>query len=866
MHHSILKTPPAPRFASFFNALSRGNSVRRWVVRSARGKIDWHDKGRARSARPTHWFPFVRGRTDSAEFLYISAMLLTLSVVTTGSGQGAAGTAPTAPVADEVPISLSVFEVTTTKDIGYQSMHAASATRTNALIADTPMNIAVYNQQFLEDINASLTNDVMDYVPGVVALNEDGGYLSRGSNSVGANYLNGFAQTTGYGSESVANIERIEVIRGPDAILYGSGAYGGSFNRVTKRPKPVQETNVRTTVGGVRGHASVTTSFDNTGPVPIGNGKRFQYRLSAVWDDSTTYFGGSYREKALGPTVTWNVAPNTKLTVMYLRGWQQRQAHGQTPVVGGNVEGIIVGNGTLQRFGKRNQRYTIPEDFRRNLRQVSGYDLTHAFTPALQFRSEFQYEVRDQQNTETVIDQQAMTILADAALMPRYWRDQPRLTRNYKARNELYWNVKTGPVHHRLLAGQSLTEQYDRTQQSNTVGNWGGIPANNPALTDNGRHANSGATRGVAWNFFPTLTLAQFIANPRAAGYNTNLILPINVINPADSPAVPPVAQRSPVYLASDAKTVVQAMDYFINDHFSMANERLFFVLGVRQSQTTRSSTNFVSGTFPFMTYAAAPTRTEVVNKATTGSGGAVWHLNARKTLSLYVSAQNGFTPVFNLQADGSPLKPQTSFQKEVGIKFSLLEGRLQGVIDGYHNQLHNVVVADPSNPGYFLQQDGVINEGLEFTLNTRLTDNWSSFGGFAYIQAADPRTKLAQYMQPKHSGTLFNRYAFSKGPLKGFSVSLGTIYSGSRDIQISTSGRTAITAGGGQPIWHPPAYWRVDAIAGYRFKAGKILYDVTFKAKNLTDNVNMFLGGSQNYRYLNWPGREYQGTLGAKF
>ncbi len=768
--------------------------------------------------------------------------------------------------ADEQPVTMSVFEVSTDKDLGYQSLQAATATRTNALIADTPMNIAVYNQKFLEDINASLTNDVMDYVPGVFVLNEDGGYFARGSSSVGANYLNGFPQTTGYGSESVANIERIEVIRGPDAILYGSGAYGGSFNRVSKRPKTTQETSIRNTVGGVRGHASLTTSLDNTGPVPFVGGKRLLYRMSAVWDDSTTYFGNSYREKALSPSLTWNLARDTKLTLMYQYGWQKQQSRNQTPIVGGNPDGILVGNGTFLRFGDRDQRLTVPDDFRLNKREVSGYDFTHAFTPNLQFRSEFQHEVRDQLNTETIIDQQAMTILADAALLPRYWRDQPRLTRTYKARNELYWDVKTGPVHHRLLAGHSFTAQYDRTTNSTTVGNWGGIPATNPSLTDNGRHANSGLNRGVAWNYHPTVTLAQFMANPRALGFNTNLLLPINIFSPADSPPTPPVSQRTPVYLANDTKNVVKSMDVFINDHFSLANERLFFMAGVRHSRTARDNTNFTTGTFPFLTYAANPLRNQAVNKATTGSGGAVWHLNARKTYSLYVSAQTGFSPTFNIQADGSGLKPQTSFQKEVGLKFNLMDGRLQGVANWYHNQLHNVVASDPSHPGFFLQEDGRINEGVEFNLNTRITDSWSSFGGYAYIQAENPKNGLAQYMQPKHSGTLFNRYAFSTGFLKGFSVSLGSIYVGTRDIQISTSGRTAVSNGGGQPVWHPPAYWRFDGIVGYRFKATKMLYDVTFKVKNIANEVDGFMGGTQNYRYKAWPGRELQGTVGVKF
>ena len=44
------------------------------------------------------------------------------------------------------------------------------------------------------------------------------------------------------------------------------------------------------------------------------------------------------------------------------------------------------------------------------------------------------------------------------------------------------------------------------------------------------------------------------------------------------------------------------------------------------------------------------------------------------------------------------------------------------------------------------------------------------------------------------------------------------------------------------------------------------MLYDVTFKVKNALNEVDGFMGGTQNYRYKAWPGREYQGTVGVKF
>ncbi|MEI8259583.1 MAG: hypothetical protein WCJ30_28290, partial [Deltaproteobacteria bacterium] len=64
-----------------------------------------------------------------------------------------------------------------------------------------------------------------------------------------------------------------------------------------------------------------------------------------------------------------------------------------------------------------------------------------------------------------------------------------------------------------------------------------------------------------------------------------------------------------------------------------------------------------------------------------TKSFGAVWHLNAAKTFSLYGNLNNSFDPEYRTQPDGSPLDPQVGKQKEVGLRFSLLRGRVSGLV-----------------------------------------------------------------------------------------------------------------------------------------------------------------------------------------
>jgi hypothetical protein len=79
---------------------------------------------------------------------------------------------------------------------------------------------------------------------------------------------------------------------------------------------------------------------------------------------------------------------------------------------------------------------------------------------------------------------------------------------------------------------------------------------------------------------------------------------------------------------------------------------------------------------------------------------------------------------------------------------------------------------------------------------------------GYANTDARNERTGVAKDLQPKHRFTAFNRYNFTTGALKGFSASLGTIYTGERPLTRSTIRNS--------PDWGPlPPWWRVDAIIG---------------------------------------------------
>lgn len=783
--------------------------------------------------------------------MYIRILLAAALTAPAASAQ----VAPAAkPPADSEAVQLSVFEVTTTKDIGYQSSNAAEVTRMDTPISDIPMNVTIFNQQFIDDILAKDTTDVLDYDAGIRKTSENDQFLARGFSSVSANSLNGFSQPAGFGSQSVANVERIEIIKGPAAVLYGQGGYGATVNRVTKKPLPTPRTMARAIYGS---NDSLRLSLDNTGPLPVLGGKRLLYRLNLEWEDTETYRGTESKRFNISPSLAWNITEKSQVVFEYLYDRHVRPGGWAYPMRAGDPNGIVTGDGAYLSFGDRDVNHTADDDIRQNTRQVASVDVRHAFTRDIQFRGQFQYSDRDQHQVEIQPDINALTILKDAVLMPRSWRDVPRGTENFRTRSELVAKLKTGPVHHRLLLGHAWDEQIDENKTSRSVKNYGGLAPGSAALEGDGRHAPT----GLVFNSFPTFTLAQFIANPKLAGFNPNLLLPVNVFDPANSPALPPPAQRAALWLDTWTHNKLANREFYFSDLMSLAGERVFWQIGARRTETSRATLNRMSGAFPFKVLNPNARKNFASADATTYSTGAVWHLMADKALSLYANLNSSFSPEFRTQLDGSPLDPEEGNQREAGLKFSLREGRLQGLVTYFDIRMENVTQADPLNPGYFVQLQGQRSTGWEANLNLRLTDSWTAFGGYAYIDARDERTGLSQSRQAEHSFTLFNRYLFQSGKLKGAFASLGSIYVGERLSDRTNTNRR-------EPTWVAPSFWRFDAIVGYKLPAAegrRVRYEFALKVKNVLDKKNMFFVITPD-RWTADPGREWDLTLTARF
>src|SRR5215204_3057642 len=136
----------------------------------------------------------------------------------------------------EEPVVLSIFQVTGDKDEGYRSTQTTSGSRTLSNLRDTPTSISVLNRELLDDLMATKLSEALYFsITGEISDNtertsED--FIFRGV-STNIKLRNGI---TWWGATSDSyNIERAEILRGPQAFLYGEGKASGVMNQQTKQ-------------------------------------------------------------------------------------------------------------------------------------------------------------------------------------------------------------------------------------------------------------------------------------------------------------------------------------------------------------------------------------------------------------------------------------------------------------------------------------------------------------------------------------------------------------------------------------------------------------------------------------------------------
>ena len=194
--------------------------------------------------------------------------------------------------------------VTGTEDRAYLAKRSTTATKTDTALIDTPQSISVITKEQIRDQAAQNVAEALRYVPGVGFAQGEGNRetpIFRGVSTTGDFFVDSVRDDVQY-YRDLYNIERVEVFRGPNAMIFGRGATGGLLNRVSKTPE-WKSASVGSLTLGSGSNKRITADLNQ----PIN--EDFAFRLNALYEDSGSYRDGvSLKRRGINPTLAWRVS------------------------------------------------------------------------------------------------------------------------------------------------------------------------------------------------------------------------------------------------------------------------------------------------------------------------------------------------------------------------------------------------------------------------------------------------------------------------------------------------------------------------------------------------------------------------------
>jgi catecholate siderophore receptor len=179
-----------------------------------------------------------------------------------------------------------------------------SATKTDTPLQNIPQTISVIDSRQIADQSMRSIQDVLRYVPGVALSGGEGHrdqIVVRGNGSTADFFVDGLRDDVQY-YRGLYNLDRVEVLKGPNAMIFGRGGGGGVVNRVTKRPERARIARGTVSLderGAWYGEADLNSPF----------GERFSARANAVYEEFNN-FRDAYKGYRIGLNPTLALTPN----------------------------------------------------------------------------------------------------------------------------------------------------------------------------------------------------------------------------------------------------------------------------------------------------------------------------------------------------------------------------------------------------------------------------------------------------------------------------------------------------------------------------------------------------------------------------
>ncbi|WGJ15719.1 TonB-dependent siderophore receptor [Methylocapsa sp. D3K7] len=669
---------------------------------------------------------------------------------------------------------------------------------------DLPIAIQTVPEQVIIDQNAVNIQDALENVSGVRSSNNNiEGYVFniRGFNSFNVlrdGLLIGVAIPQSY---DTANLQSVDVLKGPASFLFGRADPGGVINLVTKKPLDTPYYSIEQQMGSFNMLRSV---WDLTGPVDIPDLDKgaVSYRFSGSYQDGGQWVDFTEtRSLLLAPSITWKIDPSTKLTVEAQYNREDGRSNTGQPAIGAFPANIPVSRSFLDP--------NEPQDTVRS--SLISYNFRHEFDNNWAITNRFLAARATIEKTDLTGNcfffqdpaAPAPCVVAGNTL-PAYMLDRgityQKLTgTNYSANLDLTGKFYVANVRNDVLIG---TDYFYSFYNYVLSGN-GDFPINiyNPVY-------------GTVpyWEFASAATMA-WSGTSGFRSFSSN-------------------QQRDLGIYAQDSITLFDNLHILVGGRYDLADVRS------GNSNNFTGAGNFAEASANF------DANPDQHNQAFSPRIGV--NYQPVPWLGFYGSYTKSFGAANGLSNNNLPLPPEIAEGWEGGVKTELLDHRLTTTLAFFTITKSNVLTStDPFNPIAESRPIGQVrSQGVELDALGKLTNEISIIASYAHLDTKVIKDTVPDPLDPfaggllgltpggvaPNSGSLFLAYEFpAVSMFHGWRAGGGVYAVGDR-------------WGDNQDTFILPAYARLDAFAAYKAVFGPTRWTAQVNLQNIA-NTNYYPG-----------------------
>ncbi|RQP17563.1 TonB-dependent receptor [Parapedobacter defluvii] len=646
---------------------------------------------------------------------------------------------------------LQTVEILGRDEQSYKNTSSFVGTKTETPIKDDPQAISYVTKELIDDQQAFKPSDILKNISSVNTYSYYNNDISIRGFRAGGALVNGLRSPTNSWSQTLlANVERVEVVKGPSSIFYGDSDPGGTVNTVTKKPLVENRKSVDFSTGS---YNTFRLKSDFTGP--MNEQKTLLYRLNLAYQNAESFRvlqGGE--DMLIAPSFSFLPNDRTRVNVDFVYSKAKSRLDRGQPIFGGSAGTQL--NSTPISFAIAKQN-----DFMHELNMNSTLSIQHKFSDHVSINASYMKVLYDEDLLEHrtsnnyAVDEAGQEI---PTLMQMQTIRRKRKSFNDNISLYLVNRFKTGPLEHRMTAG------YDYIQNVVPIG-------------------------GSTFN---------------AAGYrnadNTGVISRYNKDKPElylieDGMPVPNV----PHFDLTDPDYSISEISSYINDPNSQSAARTFQHGIFFQDQIAWGPVKAVlalrQGYYTNVRDYKQDDENLVRQRKFIPRIGLVY--TPIQPVSIYANYTQGYQPQSaNIVADperyGGPFEPMTSKSFEGGVKTEFFNKLLAINTAIYHIEKNNILIDanDDVNPDLRRQIGQQRSRGIELDVNGQILSNLSITANVAInntvITKSDDPAEEGKRMPnaPKHKGGIWAKYTFKLPALNGVGIAAGANYISERNTQ----------------------------------------------------------------------------------